>query len=95
MNIRDFLGGHPVSVLVRLLILSLLVGFLLSVFGITPRNFFYVIDDLIRTIYDFGFSAIDWIVDYIALGAMIVVPVWLIVRLLRTRPRTPPPDSGN
>ncbi len=87
MNMRDFLGGSPLGVIIRLAILSVLVGVLLSVFGITPRNFFYVIDDFARRIYDLGFGAVTWMLDYMLLGAMLVVPVWLVVRLLRAGPK--------
>jgi hypothetical protein len=87
MNMRDFLGGSPLGVFIRLAILSILVGLLLSVFGITPRNFFYVIDDFARHIYDLGFGAISWIGEYMLLGAMLVVPVWLLVRLLKACPK--------
>lgn len=83
MDLRGFIGGSPLAVLVRLALLSVVIGFLLSFFGITPRNLFQVIDDLARRIYDLGFGAIEWLLDYLVLGAMIVVPVWLIMRLLR------------
>jgi hypothetical protein len=86
MNLRDFLGGTPLAVALRLALLSVLVGVLLSVFGITPRNFFRVIDDFARSIYDLGFGAITWMLDYLVLGAMLVVPLWFIIRLLRARP---------
>jgi len=86
MNFRDFLGGHPLAVVVRLAILSLVVGIVLSFFGVTPRNFFYVLDDFARRIYDLGFGAVEWVFQYLILGAMLVVPIWLILRVLRARP---------
>ena len=83
MDIRGFLGGHPLSVFIRLALISIAVGLLLSFFGITPRNFFQSLDGLARYVYDMGFGAIEWILQYMVLGAMIVIPVWLIARLLR------------
>lgn len=85
MQLRTFLGGHPVAVLIRLAVLSILAGLVLSFFGITPRNFFATLDDLARRLYDLGFGAIDWLLEYLVLGAMIVVPIWLISRFLRWR----------
>lgn len=85
MELRKFLGGHPVAVLVRLVLLSILIGLLLSFFGITPRNFFQTLDELARTIYDLGFGAVEWVLSYAVLGAMVVVPKWLIMRLLSWR----------
>lgn len=87
MNLRDFLGGSIAGVAVRLAILSILVGIVLSIFGITPRNFFYVLDQFARHVYDLGFGAVTWIFEYMALGAMLVIPVWLVVRLLKSGPK--------
>lgn len=83
MDLRGFLGGHPLSVFIRLALISVVVGLLLSVFGITPRNFFQTLDGLARYVYDMGFGAIEWVLQYMVLGAMIVIPIWLIARLLR------------
>ena len=84
MDLRGFLGGHPLSVFIRLALISVVVGLLLSVFGITPRNFFQTLDGLARYVYDMGFGAIEWVLQYMVLGAMIVIPIWIIARLLRT-----------
>ncbi len=89
MNLRDFLGGHPAAVAVRLAIISILIGLLLSFFGVTPWNFFEVLDRLARSIYDLGFGAVQAALEYLILGAMVVVPIWLILRFLRARPRPP------
>jgi hypothetical protein len=83
---RDFLGGHPLRIALKLALISLIVGLILSVFGITPRNIFAVIDDTARYIYDLGFGAITGAIEYIVLGAVIVIPIWLIFRLLRSTP---------
>jgi hypothetical protein len=86
MNLRDFIGGSPLAVVFRLAVLSVLAGLMLSFLGITPRNFFRAIDDFARSIYDMGFGAISWMLDYLVLGAMLVIPLWLLIRLLRARP---------
>ena len=83
MDLRGFLGGRPLSVAVRLAILSIVVGVLLSIFGITPHNFFMSLDRFARYVYDLGFGAFEWLIEYLVLGAMVVLPIWLIVRLLR------------
>lgn len=85
MDVRGFLGGHPIAVFMRLALICLLVGLVLSLFGITPRNFFQTIDELARRIYDLGFGAVEWLLEYMLLGAMLVIPVWLILRLLNLR----------
>jgi len=33
-------------------------------------------------LYDLGFGAIDWLIGYFVIGAIIVIPIWLIIRLM-------------
>ncbi|MDX2258967.1 MAG: DUF6460 domain-containing protein [Hyphomicrobiaceae bacterium] len=82
MDRNQVFGGNPWSVALRLAILSIVVGIVLSALGITPRNLFYHIDILFRRLYDMGFGAIEWVLGYLILGAMVVVPIWLIARVL-------------
>lgn len=81
MDPRTIFGGNPLGVVIRLLLLSIVVGVVLSALGITPRNFIYHIEVLIRRIYDLGFATFDWILQYLILGAVVVIPIWLIARL--------------
>jgi len=87
MNFRDFIGGHPLAVLLRLAVVSVLVGIVLSLLGVTPHNFLRVLDDVARHVYNLGFGAIQWLIEYLVLGAILVIPVWLGMRLLRARPK--------
>jgi hypothetical protein len=87
MRFRDFIGGPPLWVFVRLAIVCILVGVALSFVGVTPHNFFRVLDDFARHVYDLGFGAIRWLLEYLILGAMLVVPIWLLMRILRARPK--------
>jgi hypothetical protein len=81
MNPRTIFGGNPLGVILRLALLSVVVGVVLSALGITPQNFLYHIEVLLRRIYDLGFATFDWFLQYLILGAIIVVPIWLIARL--------------
>ena len=76
-----FFGGEPLGVILRLIVLSVVVGIVLSALGITPDNFLYNIQLLARRLYDMGFGAIEWALGYFLLGAMIVVPIWLLARV--------------
>ncbi len=82
MDRETFWGGSPLAVLLRLALISLIVGVALSALGINLRNFFERINALLRNLYDLGFGAIDWALQYLLVGAIIVVPIWLITRLL-------------
>ncbi|VIO73436.1 hypothetical protein CI1B_50120 [Bradyrhizobium ivorense] len=77
-----FLGGSPLSVAFRLILLSILVGVVLAAVGLDPWNILYSIRRLFQTIWDFGFDAINWAWRYFLLGAVIVIPIWLLSRLL-------------
>ncbi|MGY4475919.1 DUF6460 domain-containing protein [Bradyrhizobium sp. USDA 3364] len=91
-NIRDlpaghsdglyrFLGGSPLSVAFRLILLSILVGVVLAAIGLDPWNILISIRRLFQSIWDFGFDAINWAWRYFLLGAVIVIPIWLLSRL--------------
>ncbi|MEA3028515.1 MAG: hypothetical protein QOF91_3800, partial [Alphaproteobacteria bacterium] len=38
---------------------------------------------LILNIWDMGFDAVRWLWQYFLLGAVLVIPIWLILRLVR------------
>lgn len=82
MNRDQFFGGNPAGVLIRLVLLSVVVGVILSALGIDPANLFYHLNVLARRIYDMGFGAVEWLIRYFLIGAVIVFPIWLIARLL-------------
>ncbi|MGF6427942.1 MULTISPECIES: DUF6460 domain-containing protein [Bradyrhizobium] len=76
-----FLGGSPLSVAFRLILLSILVGVVLAAIGLDPWNILYSIRRLFQSLWDFGFDAINWAWRYFLLGAVIVIPIWLLSRL--------------
>lgn len=97
MNRNSIFGGNPFAVIVRLVLLSIVVGVVLSALGFTPQNFLYQLETLLGRIYWIGLNSIDWVMQYLVLGAMVVVPVWLVARLLglvgrRNRDTAPGPD---
>ncbi len=75
-------GGSPLAVLVRLILLSVLVGVILSALGLDPFNIWRSIEQLVRGIWEMGFDAVRWLWGYFLLGAVIVIPIWLIVRVV-------------
>ncbi len=84
-GLRRFLGGSPFAVFIKLALLSILVGFVLTVLGLDPRNILWSIEALIRSVLNLGFDAFEGLWRYLLLGAVIVVPIWLIVRLVQSR----------
>jgi hypothetical protein len=83
-GLTRFLGGSPLGVAIRLALLSVLVGVVLSAIGFDPWNILHSIQLLFQRIWDLGFDAISWAWRYFLLGAVIVIPIWLISRIAST-----------
>ncbi len=84
-GMRRFIGGSPFGVFIRLALLSILIGFVLTVLGLNPLNILWSIETLVRSIFNLGFDAIGWVWRYFLLGAAVVIPIWLIMRLVQSR----------
>src|SRR5215475_7574440 len=80
-GLTRFLGGSPLSVAFRLILLSILVGVVLAAIGFDPWNIIESIRLLFRRLWDLGWDAINWLWRYFLLGAVVVVPVWLLSRI--------------
>jgi hypothetical protein len=80
-----FLGDSPLRVLVKLIVLSLVVGLFMSVFDFTPWDFWYALRDAVLHVWYMGFDAIDRFLGYIVLGAVVVIPVFFVLRVLSYR----------
>lgn len=83
--LNRFLGGSPGGVFLRLLFVSLIVGALLMWLDIRPSDIFHGLVQFINGIWARGFDAIREIADYIIAGAVIVIPIWLVLRLMNMR----------
>ena len=81
--LNRFFGGPPLSVIFRLILLSILIGVILEVLGLDPWNIIESLKTLVLRIWDMGFDVVRWLWRYLLLGAAVVVPIWLIVRLMR------------
>ena len=82
--VRRFFGGPPLSVIVRLILLSILVGVVLAAIGFDPWNILHSIRMLFQRLWDLGFDAVNWLWRYFLLGAVIVIPIWLLSRVFGT-----------
>src|SRR6478735_1185954 len=77
-GLSRFLGGSPLAVAFRLVLLSVLVGVVLAAIGFDPWNILHSIQMLCRRLWDLGFDAVNWLWRYFLLGAVIVIPIWLL-----------------
>jgi hypothetical protein len=81
-RVSRFLGGSPLRVLVQLVLLSLLVGVVMAALGLEPLDLVAWIVRAAERIVDMGFGAVEQVLRYLLLGAVVVVPIWLILRLV-------------
>lgn len=79
------IGGRPASVIIKLVLISLLVGFVMSVFGFNAQDLVRGAATMVREALRDGAGVFRQMGGYIVAGAAIVVPVWLLLRLTRGR----------
>ena len=75
-------GGNPLGVVLRLVVLSIVVGIVLSALNISPQNLVHHVRVLAQRIYNLGFGAFEGLLGYFLVGAVVVVPIWLVARLI-------------
>jgi hypothetical protein len=80
-----FLGGSPATVAVRLIVISFIVGVLLVMWGFEPGDIVEGIVQIFRRLADFALTDFHQFGRVLLTGAMVVVPIWLILRLLDSR----------
>ena len=78
-------ASAPARVGVKLIVLSVIAGVVMSAVGWTPRTIYDGTLRFFRSLWDLGFDAIYSSLEYLLLGAAIVVPAFLIIRLLSFR----------
>jgi hypothetical protein len=76
-------GGSPIPVLLRLLLLSFVVGIGLWIFGIDPMDLWRNFGETVRAVWENIGDFARWGIKYVALGAIVVLPLWIIYRLLK------------
>ena len=84
-NLDRFLGGSPGAVLAKLIFLSLLVGAFMAFLGVTPFGLVEGLYRWIASLFDFSLDTLIEIGRWVAYGAIIVIPIWLITRLFGRR----------
>ncbi|MCB2055302.1 MAG: hypothetical protein KDE35_13795 [Geminicoccaceae bacterium] len=72
-----------VSTVVKLLLASLVVGMALAWLDMDPMDLLSWVRDNLQDVFGNAADWVQWSVKYVLLGAVIVVPVWLVLYLLR------------
>ncbi len=84
-QVNRMLGDTPARTVLKLIVVSLIVGFIMAVFGIVPMDILNGIRDFVLDLWHTGFAALGRVGDYLLLGATIVIPVFIVLRILSFR----------
>lgn len=79
--LHRFLGGSPLTVLLRLAFVSLIVGAVMAWLDIDALLLLSWIEQTVSRVWATGFDALRQLGRYFLAGAALVVPVWLVTRL--------------
>lgn len=78
-----FFGGSPLGVLLRLLLLCIIVGLVLDQLDLDVFRLLDYVIDVARDLIANSADVLRKLLRYFLIGAAVVIPIWLILRLLR------------
>jgi len=89
-NLKDrFFAGGATRTLIKLIIASIIVGAIFSFLGLGVvefwRGIFDTVKGLVRALGESFGEVVTTLLTYLIIGAAIVVPIWLVARLLSSR----------
>lgn len=69
--------------IIKLLVLSLIIGMLLKFLNVDPENLLASLGKLVENIFGFGANIIEWGLGYVLIGAAVVIPIYVVIVLIR------------
>jgi len=69
--------------IIKLLVLSLIVGMLLKFLNVNPENLLSSLGGFFEWLVQISAGLIDWGLGYVLIGAAVVVPIYVVIVLLR------------
>lgn len=81
-DFNRFLGDTPGRTLMKLIVASLIVGFTMTLFNIMPADLLRSVRDGLMELWRTGFDTLGEIGTWLLLGASVVLPVFILIRLL-------------
>ena len=69
--------------IIRILVASLVVGMIMAWFQVEPRDLARWIAGSLDDVVNNAQAWIGWSIKYILLGAVVVVPIWLLAYLFK------------
>jgi hypothetical protein len=84
-GLNRFLGDTPLRTAIKLVVVSFVVGIVMAALDLSVLDVLDAIRDFFIRIWNMGFEAVERFARYFLLGAAVVVPAFLILRLMRYR----------
>lgn len=81
-NLNRFMGGAPGQVVLRLVFLSFVVGIILAALNLNPIDLVHMAIEFVERLWNMGFHALGRLGGYLVAGAVVVIPIWILLRLL-------------
>ena len=67
----------------KLVIVSVIVGYLMHFFGVEPQDGFDFLAEAIQGSFRVAFDSLHGAVQYLLIGAAVVIPIWLVFLLVK------------
>jgi hypothetical protein len=71
------------ATLLRLFILSLTIGLVLSVFDIRPESLPGAVGGIVEGVFNVIAGVVEWAEPFVLIGAVVVIPIWLNLTAIR------------
>ncbi|MBU4531202.1 MAG: hypothetical protein KUA43_13650 [Hoeflea sp.] len=84
-GLTRFLGDTPGRTVLKLLVASFVVGVIMAAFNWYPADILYMVRNFLVNLWETGFAALGRFGGYLLLGAGVVIPVFIIIRLFSLR----------
>lgn len=73
---------NVLGTIIKIVLASLILGFVLRFFEIDPRDLLLNFGDTIKSAFSWAGEFVSGSIEYVLVGAVIVIPIWLIVFLV-------------
>jgi hypothetical protein len=71
------------ATIIKLFLLCFVVGFVLVYLNVSPKDVLTYIADTARSLAEWSISVFGDAMTYVLIGAVVVIPIWLVFYLLR------------
>ena len=82
-KLTSFLGDSVGRTIGKLVIMSFVVGIIMSALNFTPYDVWVGIKDFFVSLYNLGFEALGRVGKYFLWGAAVVIPIFFVARLFK------------